>query len=378
MTDYYQESLELHKAKRGKLEMKSKIPVSNKEELSLAYTPGVAAVSTAIHENPRLGKELVSTKNMVAVITNGTAVLGLGNIGPDASLPVMEGKAILFKELGGIDAFPIAVATEDVNEFVNTVKNIAGTFGGINLEDIAAPACFEIEKRLNEELAIPVFHDDQHGTAIVLLAGLINALKVVGKEKEDIRVVLSGAGAAGISIAELMHLWGVKNILVCDSKGIISSKRQDLNDYKKTLLEFTNLENIDGDIHTAIYDADVFIGVSAPNILTADDVGAMAKKPIIFAMANPVPEIMPDEARKGGAYVIATGRSDFPNQLNNALVFPGIFKGALAGNISKITDDMQLRAAQAIADLVPNPTPEKIIPSLFDKEVVEAVAGAIS
>jgi malate dehydrogenase (oxaloacetate-decarboxylating) len=334
-------------------------------------------VSRAIHDNPSLAKELVATKNMVAVITNGTAVLGLGDIGPDASLPVMEGKAILFKELGGIDSFPIAVATKDVDEFVSTVKNIAGTFGGINLEDIAAPACFEIERRLQEELSIPVFHDDQHGTAIVLLAGLINALKVVGKTKEEIRVVITGAGAAGISIAKFVHLWGVKNILVCDSKGIISRDRADLNEYKKELLEFTNLDNLSGDLHMAIYDTDVFIGVSGPNILTADDVGAMGKKAIIFAMANPTPEIMPEEAKKGGAYVIATGRSDYPNQLNNALAFPGIFKGALANNVAKITDNMQLAAAQALADLVPNPTPDKIIPSLFEKGVVDAVAAAI-
>jgi len=375
--DYDKQSLEAHKKHQGKLEVSSKMPVSNSEELSIAYTPGVAAVSKYIHEHPDSAKELLATKNMVAVITDGSAVLGLGDIGPVAALPVMEGKAVLFKEFAGIDSFPIALDTQDVEEIIKTVKLIAPTFGGINLEDISAPRCFEIEERLKEELDIPVFHDDQHGTAIVVLAGLINALKLTKRSIDTAHIVVNGAGAAGVAITKLLNKAKAKHIIVCDSGGIISKDREDLNPIKQELLKFTNQENISGSLQDALKNADIFVGVSKGNLITAKDVKTMNSDPIIFAMANPDPEIMPDEAAKGGAAIIATGRSDFPNQLNNVLVFPGIFKGAFEANATKITDDMKIAASEALAALVSNPTPEKIIPSPFDEGVADAVAQAV-
>jgi len=376
--DYDKKSLEAHKKHQGKLEVTSKMPVSNAEELSIAYTPGVAAVSKHIHEHPESAKELLATKNMVAVITDGSAVLGLGDIGPVAALPVMEGKSVLFKEFAGIDSFPIALDTQDVEEIIKTVKLIAPTFGGINLEDISAPRCFEIEERLKEELDIPVFHDDQHGTAIVVLAGLINALKITNQELDQVNIVINGAGAAGVAITKLLNTAGAKQIIVCDSQGIISKDRTDLNPIKQELLTITNQASTSGSLQDALRDANIFIGVSKGNLITAEDVKTMATDPIIFAMANPDPEILPEEAQKGGAAIIATGRSDFPNQLNNVLVFPGIFKGAFEANATKITDKMKLAAAQGLADLVDNPTPEKIIPSPFDEGVASAIATAVA
>jgi malate dehydrogenase (oxaloacetate-decarboxylating) len=352
--------------------------VSNKGELSVAYTPGVAEVSRAIHEGRVAANEVVASKNMVAVVTDGSAVLGLGNIGPEAALPVMEGKAVLFKEFADVNAFPIAINTQDVDDFIETVKRIALTFGGINLEDIAAPRCFEIEQRLKEELDIPVFHDDQHGTAMVVLAGLINALKVVGKKKESIRVVISGAGAAGIATANLLHAYGVGETTLVDSQGIIGPHRADLNPAKQQLLGFTNADKRTGSLADALVGADVFIGVSRGGLLTANDVQTMNGQAIVFAMANPDPEIMPEEALAGGAAVVATGRSDFPNQLNNVLVFPGIFKGAFAAGVTQFTHDIKISAAKGLAGLVANPTPEKIIPSPFDPRVADAVAEAVT
>lgn len=375
--DYAEKSIEAHKKHKGKIRVESTMPVVTAEDLSIAYTPGVAAVSSAVHESPDMAKEVISSKNMVAVITDGSAVLGLGDIGPEAALPVMEGKAVLFKEFGGVNAFPIAINTQDVDEFVETVKRIALTFGGINLEDISAPRCFEIERRLKEELSIPVFHDDQHGTAIVVLAGLINALKVVGKDKEEVKVVINGAGSAGIAIAKLLRDFGIASMVVCDSKGVISSDRDDLNEYKEGLLEFTNTENVGGSLQDVLKGADVFIGVSVANLLSADDILTMADDSIVLAMANPNPEILPDEAKSGGAAIVATGRSDFPNQLNNVLAFPGIFKGALEADVRNITDDMKLAAAVGLADLVKSPTADKIIPSVFDEGVADAVADAV-
>jgi malate dehydrogenase (oxaloacetate-decarboxylating) len=377
MNKYEKLSLDAHRANRGKLEIKSKLPITNREELSIAYTPGVAAVCLEIEKNSEEARNLTSCKNTIAVITDGTAVLGLGDIGPLAALPVMEGKAALFKEFANVDAFPITLATKDVEEIIATITNIAPTFGGINLEDISAPRCFEIERRLKETLDIPVFHDDQHGTAIVVLAGLINALQVVGKKKENIKVVVNGAGAAGTAVAKLMREYGVKNIIACDTKGIISGARSDLNEYKKELASFSSTQNLVGTVYDALVGADVFIGVSKGGLLTAEHVGTMAKDAIIFAMANPTPEIIPKEAIAGGARIVATGRSDFPNQINNVLVFPGIFRGALDARVPQITEEMKLAAATALASLVQDPTPEKIIPGPFDSGVAEAVAGAV-
>ena len=374
--DYSTRSVELHRENRGKLEVISKIPIKNKEDLSLAYTPGVAQPCLEIEKNPEEWYELTSSANTVAVITDGTAVLGLGDIGPKASLPVMEGKCALFKEFAGVNAFPLALDTKDVDEFIKTVKNLAPSFGGINLEDISAPRCFEIEERLKAELNIPVFHDDQHGTAIVVLAGIINGLKITGKSKEELKVVINGAGAAGIAIAKLLKFYGVEDIILCDTKGIISAYRQDLTDVKKDLLKISNKNNISGSLFDAMKGMDVFIGVSKGNLLNEKDIKNMAEKPMIFAMANPIPEIMPDIARNAGASIVATGRSDFPNQLNNVLVFPGIFKGAMKMRV-QISDEMKVEAAKAIAELVENPNPDKIIPSPFDKGVSEAVANAI-
>ena len=375
--DYNDLSIKKHKEKQGKIEIKSKFKLNNKDDLSIAYTPGVAAPCLEIYKNPKQAFELTSSKNTVAVISDGSAVLGLGNIGPIASLPVMEGKSILFKEFGGVDSFPIVLATQNSDEIIATIKNIAPTFGGINLEDISAPRCFEIEKILTEELDIPVFHDDQHGTAIVVLAGLINALKVTKKEKENIKVIINGAGAAGIAITKLLLAYGIKDIIVCDSKGIIFKGRENLNDAKNEILEFTNKNNLEGDIHKAIKNSDVFIGVSVANILCDTDIKKMNEDSIVFAMANPNPEIMPDIAKKAGARIVGTGRSDFENQLNNVLVFPGIFKGAFEVRAKKITTEMKIAAAIGLANSVENPCENKIIPSPFEKHVANTIAKAI-
>ncbi len=374
--DYYKKSLEIHRENKGKLKVCSKVHVRNKDELSIAYTPGVAEPCRVIATEREKVYDYVSSKNMVAVVTDGSAVLGLGNIGPEASLPVMEGKAVLFNEFAGVQAFPIALNTQDVDEIVKTVKNIAPTFGGINLEDISAPRCFEIEEKLKKELDIPVFHDDQHGTAIVLLAGLINALKITEKKKESVKIVINGSGSAGTAIAKLLNKFGIGSIIVCDSKGIISKDRTDLNEFKKTLLTFTNKENIQGSVYDAIKGADVFVGVSKGNLLKAEHIKTMNENSIIFAMANPTPEIMPEEAKKGGAKIVATGRSDYPNQLNNVLVFPGIFKGALKAR-TQITDEMKLEVAEVLARLVEKPTVDKIIPAPFESGIAEKIAKVV-
>lgn len=374
--DYQKESIALHKKLKGKIEIVGKLPIRNKEDLSLAYTPGVAGPSLAIAKDKSLAYSLTATKNSIAIITDGSAVLGLGNIGPEAALPVMEGKALLFKRFAGLDAFPVVLGTQDTEEIITAIKAIAPTFGGINLEDISAPRCFEIEQRLKDELDIPVMHDDQHGTAIVVLAGLINALKVVGKKKENLRIVMNGAGAAGVGITQLLHKYGFDNIISCDREGIISKRRRNLAQVKKKLLSITNRENISGTIHDALVGADIFIGVSQGNLLNSKDIKIMGPKPIIFALANPTPEIMPEEARKGGAYIFTSGRSDFPNQVNNVLVYPGIFKGAMESKC-KITDEIKIACALALAKVVNNPSPSKIIPDPFDKKVVEAVSNAV-
>lgn len=374
--DYYKKSLEIHRENKGKLKVCSKVHVRNKDELSIAYTPGVAEPCRVIATEREKVYDYVSSKNMVAVVTDGSAVLGLGNIGPEASLPVMEGKAVLFNEFAGVQAFPIALNTQDVDEIVKTVKNIAPTFGGINLEDISAPRCFEIEEKLKKELDIPVFHDDQHGTAIVLLAGLINALKITEKKKESVKIVINGSGSAGTAIAKLLNKFGIGSIIICDSKGIISKDRTDLNEFKKTLLTFTNKENIQGSVYDAIKGADVFVGVSKGNLLKAEHIKTMNENSIIFAMANPTPEIMPEEAKKGGAKIVATGRSDYPNQLNNVLVFPGIFKGALKAR-TQITDEMKLEVAEVLSRLVEKPTADKIIPAPFESGIAEKIAKVV-
>ena len=373
--DLQQLSLELHNKHKGKICITCKVPLKTKLDLSLAYTPGVAEPCREIVKNKDKLYNYTSKSNLVAVITNGTAVLGLGDIGADASLPVMEGKAVLFKTFGGVDSFPIAIDSKDPDEIVNIIKKISSIFGGINLEDIKAPECFEIERRLIEELDIPVMHDDQHGTAVVVLAGLINALKITNKDKKA-RIVISGAGAAGIATTKLLLKYGFENILLCDTKGTVYQGRDNLNPAKEEIAKVTNKTNIKGQLKDALKGADVFIGLSAPGIVTKERVKSMSKDPIIFAMSNPIPEIMPDEALKGGAKIIATGRSDFPNQINNVLAFPGIFKGALKIR-AKITDKMKLAAAEALAGLIKKPTPEKIIPSPFDKNIAETVAKAV-
>ncbi|MDO4764830.1 MAG: malic enzyme-like NAD(P)-binding protein [Eubacteriales bacterium] len=377
--DYNQLSLQLHEKHQGKLEVKSKVTVKNREELSLAYTPGVAAPCREIAADKKKAYQYTAKGNLVAVVTDGTAVLGLGDIGPEAAMPVMEGKAILFKEFAGVDAFPICLATKDTEEIIRTVKNIAPGFGGINLEDIAAPRCFEIESRLREELDIPVFHDDQHGTAIVLCAGLLNAARYAGREMTELKAVISGAGAAGVAIAKLLLAFGVKNIVLVDRKGAISKDDTGLTPAKREIAELTNPMLEKGSLEEVIKGKDAFIGVSAPGIVTAEMVKTMAKDPMIFAMSNPIPEIMPEEARKGGARIIATGRSDFPNQINNVLVFPGVFRGALDAGATQITEEMKLAAARAIAEII---LPEELqaeylIPDPFDKRVPVAVAKAI-
>lgn len=373
--DLQQLSLELHNKHKGKICVTCKVPLKTKLDLSLAYTPGVAEPCREIVKDKDKLYNYTSKSNLVAVITNGTAVLGLGDIGADASLPVMEGKAVLFKVFGGVDSFPIAIDSKDPDEIVNIVKKISSIFGGINLEDIKAPECFEIERRLIEELDIPVMHDDQHGTAVVVLAGLINAFKITNKDKKA-RIVISGAGAAGIATTKLLLKYGFENILLCDTKGTIYQGRDNLNPSKEEISKLTNKTNIREQLKDALKGADVFIGLSAPGIVTKEMIKSMNKDPIVFAMSNPVPEIMPSEALKGGAKIIATGRSDFPNQINNVLAFPGIFKGALKIR-AKITDNMKLAAAEALASLIKRPTPKKIIPSPFDKNVAETVAKAV-
>ncbi|NDK08420.1 NAD-dependent malic enzyme [Candidatus Gracilibacteria bacterium] len=384
--NYYEESLKLHKKLSGKLETVSKVKLETKDDLSLAYTPGVAEPCREIAKDKTKAYDYTLKANTVAVISDGSAVLGLGNIGPEAGLPVMEGKCVLFKEFGGVNAFPIVLGTQDTEEIIKTVKYLLPTFGGINLEDISAPRCFEIEERLKKELDIPVFHDDQHGTAIVVLAGVINSLKITGKKKEDLKVVLNGVGAAGVAITKLLLLYGVKDIVMVDTKGTIHKGRKDLNPVKEMLTNITNTaclldpsstECVIGGLDAAVRGRDLFIGVSAPGVLTKEMVRSMNKDSMIFAMANPTPEIMPDDAKEAGAKIIATGRSDFPNQLNNVLVFPGIFKGALKNRVSKITDEMKINAAEALASCVENPTVDMIIPSPFDKNVAEVIANVI-
>lgn len=376
--DIQQKALEFHKKYKGKIALQPKVSVETSEELSLAYTPGVAAVSNAIARDTNAVWEYTARGNWVAVVTDGTAVLGLGNIGPEAALPVMEGKAILFKKFAGIDAFPICLKTQDVDEIISIVSAISPSFAGINLEDISAPRCFEIEERLKKILDIPVMHDDQHGTAIVVLAGLLNASRVAKKNLSDTRIVINGAGAAGTAIANLLMRVGVKDIIMIDSKGILTRERADLGNVKKALAQKTNARNIQGALSDAVVGSDVFIGVSKPGVLTKEMVCTMANEPIIFALANPVPEIFPDEARGGGCRIIATGRSDMPNQINNALAFPGVFRGVIDARIREITDDIKLSASRAIAECVKNPTCEQFIPSVFDKTVVQKITEAIS
>ncbi len=370
-------SIQYHKKLKGKIEVISRTKIETKEDLSLAYTPGVAEPCREIAETPEKVYDYTRKGNLVGVITDGSAVLGLGNIGPEASLPVMEGKCILLKEFAGVDAFPIALTTQDEDEIVETIVRISPMFGGINLEDISAPRCFSIEKKLQERLDIPVFHDDQHGTAIVVLAGLYNALKLADKKIEDIKIVISGAGAAGIAIGKLLEYAGAKHILYFDSKGLLCKDREKLNKEKQRIAEGTECPECGIDFSCVLKGADVFVGVSAGDILTADMVSGMAEKSIVFAMANPTPEIMPDEAKKGGAYIVATGRSDFPNQLNNVLAFPGIFRGLLDARIKVVTTEMKLVVAQALAEYVEEPTVDCIIPSPLDKGVVNVVAEAV-
>ncbi len=370
-------ALRIHKTLRGKISVVPKAKVANKVDLSLYYTPGVGAVSSFLAKNKDKTREYTMKSNMVAVVSDGSAVLGLGNIGPEAALPVMEGKAMLFKTLGGVDAFPIVLATQDTEEIIATVKNIAPGFGGINLEDIAAPRCFEIESRLRAELNIPVMHDDQHGTALVVVAGLINALKVVKKHPHQVRIVVAGSGAAGQAIAKLLVLFSVGDILMVDSKGILSPTRSDLDQHKLEMVQLTNKENRSGTLRDAFVSSDVFIGVSKGGTVQKEDITRMSKMPIVFSLANPVPEIMPDEAKAGGAAVVATGRSDFENQINNSLGFPGIFRGAFDHGVRDITDAMLLTAAKKLAALVKKPTSKQIIPSTFDPRVARAVASAI-
>lgn len=377
MTDLYEESIAMHRTYGGKIELNIKVALENKRDLSLAYSPGVAAVSRAIAADKNLTKELTIKKNTVAIVSDGSAILGLGNLGPEAAIPVMEGKAALFKRFAGVDAFPICVDTQDVDQIIETVKCIAPVFGGINLEDISAPRCFEVEKRLRAELSVPVMHDDQHGTAVVVLAGLINALKIRGGEKEDIKIVINGVGAAGVAITWILLTWGVGDIILCDSNGIINSEREDLNDMKILLRERTNRDDLKGGLEEALVDADVFVGVSAAGLLQKDMIKTMKKDPIIFALANPDPEIMPDDAIEAGALIVATGRSDFPNQVNNVLAFPGIFRGALDHNIMQFEDYMFVDAAKAIASCVAKPTPQNIIPGPFDENIAQKVAAVI-
>ena len=378
--NYAEESLKLHYQWKGKLDTVPKMKVENSDDLSLAYTPGVAQPCIEIQKNPSLSYELTGRGNTVAVITDGSAVLGLGDIGPEAGMPVMEGKCVLFKAFGGVNAIPLCVRTKDVDEFVDAVALLAGSFGGINLEDISAPRCFEIEEKLKKKCDIPIFHDDQHGTAIVVLSAMLNALKVVGKKIEDIKVVTSGAGAAGIAIIKLLISMGLQNVIMCDRTGAIYEGRENLNSAKAEIAKITNRNVEKGSLKDVIRGADVFIGVSSPGTVTPEMVKTMAPGAILFPMANPTPEIMPDEAKDGGVRVMATGRSDFPNQVNNVLCFPGLFKGALSVRARDINDKMKLAAAYAIADLITDDdrSEENIIPGAFDPRVAEAVANAVA
>ena len=374
-----EKALKLHEEWNGKLEIVAKSPVKSREDLSLAYTPGVAEPCKVIAQDKEAAYKYTMKANTVAVVSDGSAVLGLGNIGPYAAMPVMEGKAVLFKEFGGVNAVPICLDTQDTEEIIKAVTYLAPGFGGINLEDISAPRCFEIEERLKELLDIPVFHDDQHGTAIVVLAGIINALKVVGKKKEDCRIVVNGAGSAGVAITRLLLTYGFPHITMCDKVGIVSKKTEGLNWMQQKMAELTNMEQQTGTLADAMKGADIFVGVSAPGIVTPEMVASMNKDAILFAMANPVPEIMPDIAKAAGAKVVGTGRSDFPNQVNNVVAFPGIFKGALEGRASKITEEMKLAAANAIASLVPDEelNEDNIMPEAFNPKVAEVVAEAV-
>lgn len=374
-----EKALELHEQWQGKLETVSKTPVKTREALALAYTPGVAEPCKVIAENREAAYTYTWKSNTIAVVSDGSAVLGLGNIGPHAAMPVMEGKAVLFKEFGGVNAVPICLDTQDTEEIIKAVTYLAPGFGGINLEDISAPRCFEIEERLKETLDIPVFHDDQHGTAIVVLAATINALKIVGKKKEDCKVVMNGAGSAGVAIAKLLLSYGFVNIIMCNRGGIVGKQRTDLNPVLQQMTEITNPNQETGTLADALKDADIFIGVSAPNTVTPDMVSSMNRDAIIFAMSNPVPEIMPDEAKAAGARIVGTGRSDFPNQINNVVAFPGIFRGALEGRAPQITEEMKLAAALAIADLVPESelNEDNIMPEAFNPKVAEVVAEAV-
>ena len=378
--DYAKESLKLHYELKGKLEIKPRAEVNTKDALSLAYTPGVAEPCLEIQKDVNKSYDLTRRWNTVAVVTDGTAVLGLGDIGPEAGMPVMEGKCVLFKAFGDVDAIPLCVRSKDVDDIVKTVELLAGSFGGVNLEDISAPRCFEIEKKLIERCDIPIFHDDQHGTAVITLAGLMNALKVVGKNIEDIKIVTSGAGAAGIAIIKLLISYGLKNVIMTDRKGAIYEGRDGLNPVKEEMAKITNPDHVSGSLADVIKGADVFIGVSAPGTLTGDMIRTMAKDPIIFACANPVPEIFPDEAIAAGAKVVSTGRSDYPNQINNVLCFPGLFRGALDVRASRITENMKFAAAKALADLVSEEelSADYIIPKAFDPRVKDAVAKAVA
>ncbi len=374
-----EKALQLHAEWQGKLDTVPKMKIATREDLALAYTPGVAEPCKVIAQDPDAAYTYTQKANTIAVVSDGSAVLGLGNIGPLAAMPVMEGKCALFKEFGGVNAVPLCLDTQDVDEIVDTVKRVAPSFGGINLEDISAPRCFEIERRLIEELDIPVFHDDQHGTAIVVLCGVINALRLTGKRREDVRVVVNGAGSAGIAISKLLLRWGIKHLVLCDIKGIISSRTEGATDAQREMLQWTNLDDVDGTLADALKGADVFVGVSAPNIVTGEMVAAMAPDAAVFAMANPVPEIMPDVAREAGARVVGTGRSDFPNQINNVVAFPGIFKGALEARATRITEEMKLAAAEALAALVSDDElcEDFIMPEPFDPRAAEAVAAAV-
>lgn len=378
--NYAEESLRLHEIWKGKIEIVSKAPVQTREELALAYTPGVAQPCLEIEKAPEKSYELTSRHNLCAVITDGSAVLGLGNIGPEAGMPVMEGKCVLFKAFGGVDAFPLCIKTQDVDTFVETVYQISGSFGGVNLEDIAAPRCFEIEQKLKQRCDIPIFHDDQHGTAVITLAGLVNGLRVVKKDRTQVNVVISGAGAAAVSIAKLLLAAGFVHITMCDRKGAIYQGRDGLNWIKEEMSLITNLDKRAGSLAEMLVGADVFLGVSSPGLVSVEMVRSMAKDPIIFACANPTPEIFPDAAREGGARIIATGRSDFPNQINNVLAFPGIFRGAFDVRASDINDEMKLAAAEALAKLIPDEelNEEHIIPEAFDPRVGPAVAKAVA
>ena len=378
--DYAKESLRLHKEWKGKIEVVTRVPAENKEDLSLAYTPGVAQPCLEIQKDINKSYELTRRWNMCLVVTDGSAILGLGNIGPEAGMPVMEGKCVLFKAFGDVDAFPLCIKSNDVDEIVNTIYLISGSFGGINLEDISAPRCFEIEKKLKEKCDIPVFHDDQHGTAIVVAAGLTNALRYVHKEFSEAKVVINGAGSAGISICRLLLELGIGDVVLVDRNGILAPGEEWMNPAQKEMAEITNKERLHGDLKTAMKGRDIFVGVSAPNIVTSEMVSTMADDAIVFAMANPTPEIMPDEAKKGGAKVVATGRSDFPNQINNVLVFPGVFRGAFDVRASDINEEMKIAASKAIAALISDEelSADNIIPKAFDKRVGPAVAKAVA